>query len=213
MPITKHLGRLKSTGSKVAVIFREIYDENGDVTDPNNALVVDTDTLPNMWVDSFMDAILSTEGQDTTNFFEVAMRKTLPDGRVLLRALVDEQRMRKVRTNEIIMEPDKQVRIPLDELNRQLVLVASGEPEVEAVQSAQSAMESINRREANAVRSMDGTTISASEADMRAFQMRSQAGMLRQDADKLEAEAEKLVPVDVKPKRGRPKKVTTADAK
>jgi hypothetical protein len=48
---------------------------------------------------------------------------------------------------------------------------------------------------------------------MRAFQMRSQAGMLRQDADKLEAEAEKLVPVDVKPKRGRPKKVTTADAK
>jgi hypothetical protein len=212
MPITKHLGKLKSTGSKVAVIFREIYDENGEVTDPNNALIVDTDTLPNMWVDSFMDAVLSTEGQDTINFFEVAMRKTLPDGRVLLRALVDEQRMRKVRTNEIIMEPDKQVRIPLDELNRQLVLVASGEPEVEAVQSAQSAMESINRREADAV-NMDGTTISASEADMRAFQMRTQATMLRQDADKLEVEAEKLVPVEAKPRRGRPKKVATADAK
>jgi|TARA_Y100000310_G_C20677683_1_gene814041 hypothetical protein len=212
MPITKHLGRTKSTGSKVAVIFREIYDENGTVTDPNNALVVDTDTLPNMWVDSFMDAVLSTEGQDTINFFEVAMRKTLPDGRVLLRALVDEGRMRKVRTNEIIMEPDKQVRIPLDELNRQLVLVAAGEEEVEAVQSAQSAMEGINRREAEAV-NMDGTTISASEADMRAFQMRTQATMLREDANKLEAEAEKLVPLEMKPKRGRPKKVATADAK
>lgn len=211
MPITKHLGRLKSTGSKVAVIFREIYDENGTVTDPNNALVVDTDTLPNMWVDSFMDAVLSTEGQDTTNFFEVAMRKTLPDGRVLLRALVDEQRMRKVRTNEIIMEPDKQVRIPLDELNRQLVLVEAGDTEIEAVQSAQSAMESINQREAEAV-NMDGATISASEADMRAFQMRTQATMLRQDAEKLDAEAEKLVPLEVKPKRGRPKKVATADA-
>jgi hypothetical protein len=211
MPITKHLGRLKSTGSKVAVIFREIYDENGDVTDPNNALVVDTDTLPNMWVDSFMDAILSTEGQDTTNFFEVAMRKTLPDGRVLLRALVDEQRMRKVRTNEIIMEPDKQVRIPLDELNRQLILVEAGEPEVEAVQSAQAAMESINQREASAV-NMDSTIVSASEADMRAFQLRTQATMLREDAEKLDAEAEKLVPLDVKPKRGRPKKVATADA-
>jgi hypothetical protein len=211
MPITKHLGRLKSTGSKVAVIFREIYDENGDVTDPNNALVVDTDTLPNMWVDSFMDAILSTEGQDTTNFFEVAMRKTLPDGRVLLRALVDEQRMRKVRTNEIIMEPDKQVRIPLDELNRQLILVEAGEPEVEAVQSAQAAMESINQREASAV-NMDSTIVSASEADMRAFQLRTQATMLREDAEKLDVEAEKLVPLDVKPKRGRPKKVATADA-
>jgi hypothetical protein len=211
MPITKHLGRLKSTGSKVAVIFREIYDENGEVTDPNNALIVDTDTLPNMWVDSFMDAILSTEGQDTTNFFEVAMRKTLPDGRVLLRALVDEQRMRKVRTNEIIMEPDKQVRIPLDELNRQLILVEAGEPEVEAVQSAQAAMESINQREASAV-NMDSTIVSASEADMRAFQLRTQATMLREDAEKLDVEAEKLVPLDVKPKRGRPKKVATADA-
>jgi len=211
MPITKHLGRLKSTGSKVAVVFREIYNEDGDVTDPDNALIVDTDTLPNMWVDSFMDAVLSTEGQDTVNFFEVAMRKTLPDGRVLLRALVDEGRMRKVRTNEIIMEPDKQVRIPLDELNRQLVLVEAGETEVQAVQSAQAAMESINQREAQAV-NMDSTIVSASEADMRAFQLRTQATMLREDAEKLDAEAEKLVPLDVKPKRGRPKKVATADA-
>ena len=120
--MTKHVGKLKSTGKKVAVIFREIYDDTGNVVDHTHALVVDTDALPNMWADSFMDAVLSTEGQDTIDFYEVCMRKTLPDGRFILPALVAENRMRRIRTNEIMMEPDKQVRILLSDLNENLAI-------------------------------------------------------------------------------------------
>ena len=117
MAMTKHVGRLISPGKKVAVIFRNIHDDEGNITDRTHALAVDTDALPNMWVDSFMDAVLSDEGQDTIDFYEVCMRKTLPDGRFILPALVQERRMRKIRTNEIMMEPDKQVRILLSDLN------------------------------------------------------------------------------------------------
>ena len=110
---------------KVAVIFRYMHDDEGNITDKTHALAVDTDALPNMWVDSFMDAVLSDEGQDTIDFYEVCMRKTLPDGRFILPALVAENRMRKIRTNDIMMEPDNQIRITLSDLNENLENLAS----------------------------------------------------------------------------------------
>ena len=208
--MTKHVGKLKSTGKKVAVIFREIYDDTGNVVDHTHALVVDTDALPNMWADSFMDAVLSSEGQDTINFFEVANRKVLPDGRVILRALVDEGRMVKVRTNEVVMEPDHSIKIPLNELNENLTLIESGvTTEPQAYQSVESAVEIINTREAS-VTATAPADLTGGDAKQRAWQLRTQSQMLREDAKKLEAEAENI---DPQPKRGRgrPKKAD-ADA-
>ena len=208
--MTKHVGKLKSTGKKVAVIFREIYDDSGSVVDHTHALVVDTDALPNMWADSFMDAVLSSEGQDTINFFEVANRKVLPDGRVILRALVDEGRMIKVRTNEVVMEPDNAVKIPLNELNENLTLIESGvTTEPQGVMSPESAVEIINTRDAT-VPTTSSADFTGDDAKQKAWQLRTQSQMLREDAKKLEEEAESL---DPQPKRGRgrPKKVD-ADA-
>ena len=202
--MTKHVGKLKSTGKKVAVIFREIYDDTGNVVDHTHALVVDTDALPNMWADSFMDAVLSSEGQDTINFFEVANRKVLPDGRVILRALVDEGRMVKVRTNEVVMEPDHSIKIPLNELNENLTLIESGvTTEPRGQQSVESAVEIINTREAANVTAP--TNFAGGDAKQRAWQLRTQSQMLREDAKKLDVEADNI---DPQPKRGRgrPKK-------
>tara|TARA_B100000315_G_scaffold256546_1_gene302710 strand:+ start:1713 stop:2348 length:636 start_codon:yes stop_codon:yes gene_type:complete len=208
MAMTKHVGRLISTGKKVAVIFRYMYDDEGNVTDKTHALAVDTDALPNMWVDSFMDAVLSTEGQDTVDFYEVCMRKTLPDGRFILPALVAEGRMRKIRTNDIMMEPDKQVRIPLNELNDNLEIVARGEKEPSGTLKSEDAVEVINQREAAGV----NETLGNNKQETRAHQLRAQANMLRADAERMEEEAQMLHPVEVKPRRGRPpKKVETAD--
>ena len=206
--MTKHVGRLISTGKKVAVIFRYIYDDEGNVTDKTHALAVDTDALPNMWVDSFMDAVLSSEGQDTIDFYEVCMRKTLPDGRFILPALVEEGRMRKIRTNEIMMEPDNQIRITLSELNENLEMIAKGEEEPSGTLTSADAVELVDQREATGA----NETLGNSEQETRAYQLRAQANMLRSDADRMEEEAQMLHPVEVKPKRGRPKKVETANA-
>lgn len=208
MPMTKHVGRLISTGKKVVVIFREIYNENGKVIDPSHALIVDTDALPNLWADAFMDAVLSSEGQDTINFYEVCMRKTLPDGRFILNALVQEGRMVKVRTNDVQMEPDNQVRIVLHELNLNLNLVTSGAKEPTPLLTPEEAI----KRNTEQDESLQDATVNNAD-DMRAFQLRTQATMLREDADKLEAQANQISPDTAKPKRGRPKKVAaTADA-
>lgn len=207
MAMTKHVGRLISTGKKVAVIFRYIYDDEGEITDKTHALAVDTDALPNMWVDSFMDAVLSSEGQDTVDFYKVCMRKTLPDGRFILPALVQEGRMRKIRTNDIMMEPDKQVRIPLNILNENLEAIEKGESETSGTLTSADAVELIDQREASGA----NDTLGQTEQETRAWQLRSQANMLRIDAERMEEEAQMLHPVEVKPKRGRPKKVETAD--
>ena len=207
MAMTKHVGRLISTGKKVAVIFRYIYDDEGKVTDKTHALAVDTDALPNMWVDAFMDAVLSSEGQDTIDFYEVCMRKTLPDGRFILPALVQEGRMRKIRTNDIMMEPDKQVRITLSELNENLAMIDSGKSEPSGNLTSADAIEMVDRREASGA----NETLGNNEQETRAYQLRSQANMLRTDAERMEEEAQMLHPVEAKPKRGRPKKVETAD--
>jgi hypothetical protein len=207
MAMTKHVGRLISTGKKVAVIFRYIYDDEGNVTDKTHALAVDTDALPNMWVDSFMDAVLSSEGQDTIDFYEVCMRKTLPDGRFILPALVEEGRMRRIRTNEIMMEPDKQIRIPLNELNENLEMIAKGEEEPSGTLRSSDAVDIIDQREAAGA----NETLGNNEQETRAYQLRAQANMLRADAERMEEEAQMLHP-EVKPRRGRPpKKVETAD--
>ena len=208
MAMTKHVGRLVSTGKKVAVIFRYIYDDAGNITDKTHAWAVDTDALPNMWVDAFMDAVLSTEGQDTIDFYEVCMRKTLPDGRFILPALVAEGRMRKIRTNEIMMEPDKQVRILLSDLNENLVMIAKGESEPTGNLTSTDAITEVDRREAAGA----NETLGNNEQETRAYQLRAQANMLRTDAERMDEEAQMLHPVEAKPKRGRPKKVETADA-
>lgn len=203
----KHMGRLASTGKKVAVIFRFIYNEDGSVSDDTHALVVDTDALPNLWADSFMEAVRSSEGQDDINFFNVATRKTLPDGRFILPALVQEGRMLKVRSNDIIMEPDNNVRIPLDELNRQLARVESGQTEsAGGPATAEKAIERISNR----VTDTPETWASGDDAKSRATQLRMQAAALKEDVERLEGEAEALDPLP-KRGRGRPKKVT-ADA-
>ena len=206
--MTKHVGRLISTGKKVAVIFRYIHDDEGNVTDKTHAWAVDTDALPNMWVDSFMDAVLSDEGQDTIDFYEVCMRKTLPDGRFILPALVQESRMRKIRTNDIMMEPDNQVRITLSDLNENLAMIAKGESEPSGNLTSADAITEVDRREASGA----NETLGNNEQETRAYQLRAQANMLRTDAERMEEEANMLHPVEAKPKRGRPKKVETANA-
>jgi hypothetical protein len=201
MPMIKHMGMNTETSQKVAVVFRHIYREDGSIQDNTHALVVNCETLPNLWVDAFMDSVRSSEAQDTINYFEVANRQLLPDGRTILPALVQEGRMVKVRSNIIEMQPDHGIKIKLDELNRLLDAQKAGHTEDSLrTQTADEVMKVVNNPPDHLM----------SPDKQRAFQLRGQADMLKEDISRMEAEAQDL---DPQPKRGRgrPKKQATAD--
>ena len=86
-------------------------------------------------------------------------------------------------------------------------MIAKGEPEQSGNLTSADAIAEVDRREASGA----NETLGQTEQETRAWQLRSQANMLRTDAERMEEEAQMLHPVEAKPKRGRPKKVETAD--
>jgi hypothetical protein len=107
----KHIGKIKNTGSKVVVVFRTIPGES------NQALVLETATLPDSYHDSLMKVIESDQGQESYEFGEIMFTRTFPDGRNMLTALQQDNRLQKMPTDLVIMTPTSSSQLPLDQLN------------------------------------------------------------------------------------------------
>jgi len=110
-PFIKHVGRHAGTGQRLSVVFMSLPDE------PDSALAVYSDTLPDRYHDSYMEAIESNEGQSTNNLYEVLSRKVFWHGKVMLDTLHSEGHLSKIPTNQIIMTPNTQTNVPLNEIN------------------------------------------------------------------------------------------------
>lgn len=110
-PFIKHVGRHKGTGQRLSVVFMSLPD------DPTNALAVYSDSLPDRYHDSYMEAIESNEGQTTNNLYEVLSRKVFWHGKVMLDTLHSEGHLSKIPTDQIIMTPNTQTNVPLNEIN------------------------------------------------------------------------------------------------
>ena len=189
--ITKHVGKIVSTGKRCVVLFREIYDKDGGVIDSNSCLIVDTDALPLRLADAVMELVTSSEAQDTINLYEVAFRRSLPDGRNILTALYDEKRVHKFATADITMVPHPSQQIRLNDLNKHLSEISDGK--VEAPISAPAQV-------AEATGQTTQEVLIGQDAKNRAHQLRMQAQALAQDVSSLNEEANLL---DPQPKRGR----------
>jgi hypothetical protein len=111
MKTIKHLGKIKNTGAKVIVIFRTLPGES------QNALVLPTAQLPDAYHDAIMSLVESDQGQDSNEFGEIMFSRRFPDGRVMLTAMQQDNRLQKFSTNLIEMTPTLSVAMPLDELN------------------------------------------------------------------------------------------------
>jgi hypothetical protein len=111
MKTIKHVGKLKNTGVKVIVIFRTLPGES------QNALVLPTAQLPDVYHDAIMSLVESDQGQDSNEFGEIMFSRRFPDGRVMLTAMQQDNRLQKFSTNLIEMTPTLSSTIPLDELN------------------------------------------------------------------------------------------------
>jgi len=208
----KHVGKIKNTGTRVIVIFRTLPGES------NQALVLPVHTLPDQYHDSMMTLVETDQAQEAFEFGEIMFIRSFPDGRPMLQAMQQDNRLQKVATDNIIMNPTPTSEVVLSELNKfiaeqrnctvdELYTFVKGAPAkaqtTNEVQNTASVAESLPSDEPVTV-STDGVL---SDADL-AKSYRSQADAMYKEAARLRREAEELDPA---PKKSTKKK-TEADA-
>lgn len=107
-----HVGKMKNNSARVVVVYRTLPNE------PNNALVVGTQGLQDSYHDSLMSLIDSDQCQQSKELADILAVRKFPDGSTMLGFLHGNGHLKKVPTNLVLMTPDSQTAIPLDELNR-----------------------------------------------------------------------------------------------
>ena len=122
----KHIGR--HGDRKVAILFREVPNED------HMCLVVYPETLPTHIHDSIMKTLESEVGQQATNLADALHRNLLPDGRVQLVALHQEGMIKKIPTAQVIVTPTTQSSVKLDELNKIIKEMESGDAALKRLQ-------------------------------------------------------------------------------
>lgn len=217
----KHIGRVANTGMKCIVVFREIYDERGNVSDPNHCLVVETERLPDMEHDDVVRVVESPAGQEAQQFYQIAHRSMFSDGLNMLTKLHNRGYLRKYPTDQIELTPNSSTVIKLSEVNEIIRKQSTGMSEADIKNSMVDDTDKAPRQldGKSAPVNLDPTqtidqAIPTQEAALDdvalAKNMLTQADVFLAEAQRLQEEAYSMAP-DLKPKRGRPKKAT-ADA-
>ena len=114
MPFTKHVGRIVSPKQKVVVMFRQLPDE------PESCLLVDVQGLSDAMHNDLMNEVESSQAQQKADFSDHAHTHFFRDGRKMLETLHLEKKFIKLETDKVMMTPDNNTNIRLDELNKQL---------------------------------------------------------------------------------------------
>ena len=122
MSFLKHVG--KHGDRKVAIIFREIPGE------PHMCLVTYTETLNQHIHDPLIRCIESDIGQHSESLSDALNRTLGLDGRPILQVLHREGLLKKVNTENIVVTPNPQTKIKLNELNKILTEMKQGEDAV-----------------------------------------------------------------------------------
>jgi hypothetical protein len=217
MKNTKHVGRIKNTGMKCIVVFRELYDEKGNVSDPNHCLVLETERLPDMEHDDVMRVLESQAGQSASQFYEIAHRSMFSDGLNMLTKLHNRGYLRKYATNQIELTPTPSTAISLSEINEIIRKQKSGMTEADIrnsmVDDTDKAPRQLDGKPAQTAQvsvASDGVLDNAAIAK----NMLAQADTFLKEAERLKAEAYTMAP-ELKPKTERKsakKSTVTTDA-
>lgn len=221
MSFLRHVG--KHGDRKVAVIFREVPGE------PHMCLVTYTELLNQHIHDPLVRCIESDIGQNSENLADALNRSYTVDGKPILQTLHREGQLKKVQTSLIVMTPQPNTRIKLDELNKILDEMQQGEnavkklAEMDASSGLQDPADVVRRMRGNqnppaGLQSSGDALGDAAIAQQRiqqANKMAAEARGLLAESERLMAEARSmdptLAPVVSQPvakKRGRPAKAT-----
>jgi len=119
MAFIKHVGKMGDR--KVCVLFRQVPGED------HMCLIIHPEVLPAHWQDAIQKVLESDVGQAAEELANAMHRSFLPDGRPILETLHQERMIKKVRTADVIMTPNTNSSIRLDELNKMLNEMKQGE--------------------------------------------------------------------------------------
>lgn len=211
----KHIGKISNTGMKCVVVFREIYDERGNVVDNTNCLVIETERLPDMEHDDVVRVVQSPEAQDAVEFYQIAHRSMFSDGTNMLKRLVESGLLKKHPTDNISMTPNNHTSVKLSDINEIIRKQSSGMNERDITNSMVNDTDSPPRTQTSfdPTQTIDqavNTSEQVLDETAIAKNLLSQADTFLAEAERLRDEAYDMAP-SLKPKRGRPKKAT-ADA-
>lgn len=104
----KHVGRIRNTDRRCVVVYMQIPGNE------DNALIVDTDALPDRFHDALMNVIDSVEGQQTPQLHTLLSRRVMPDlGLDIMNALHTYGLLRVVDIDNVVMYPAPNAPCPL----------------------------------------------------------------------------------------------------
>jgi len=211
MATLKHIGKVANTGLKCVVVFREIYDERGNVSDPNHCLVVETERLPDMEHDDVVRVVESPAGQQANQFYEIAHRSMFADGINMLTKLHSRGYLKKYPTDQILMTPNAHTAVKLSEVNEIIRKQKTGMSDADIQNTMVDDTDQPPRTQTTAQQTTTAPTADAGVMDDTALakSMLDQASTYEAEVKRLREEAYAMAP-DLKPKRGRKK--STADA-
>lgn len=196
----KHVGRMVKTQRRVVVAYKVVPSE------PENCIVIPTESLTADEHDSLMKVVESPSGQDANELATVLARSALPDGRPMLTAFYSTGKMIKESSVNVEMLPNRTTSILLSELNELIAKQMGVSVEDLAIQS-----ETANRtpRTTNIEESAptiledivkDVVVETSLTSEDLAKQMRSHADAMFKEAKRLREEAESLSPIKKKTK-------------
>lgn len=186
MKFMKHIGR--HGDRKIAVLFREVPQED------HMCLVIYPDTLPAPWEAAIMKVLEGDVGQQSENFADALHRSLLPDGRVILETLHREKMIKKIRSADVIVTPRPDSSIRLDELNKMLNEMKTGEAAIRKLaqnDAAQGLVDPSVKRAAEAAFKNQYQT--PPQADDGALSDRAIAANMLSQAERMEREAKGLL--------------------
>lgn len=103
----RHIGKISNTDKRCVIVFMQIPE------DPDYALIIDTEALPDRWHEGLM-SIVEHEGQKFTNLADLLARRIMPDTNIdILNTLHQAGRLQKVPVTNVIMYPLPNHPVPL----------------------------------------------------------------------------------------------------
>lgn len=185
----KHVGKMKNNSARVVVAYRTIPG------DAHSALVVGTQGLTDSYHDTLMTVIESDSGQQANELADILASRRFPDGSNMLAYLHSNGHLRKVATNTVLMTPDTQSQIPLDQLN-EIIAEQKGVTieDLAVTDGTQESKKDAAKKKAESKPSdgIDTTVMSAAELRSKADSLYKEAAKLRKEADELDPPKSKV---------------------
>lgn len=186
----KHVGKMKNNGAKIAIAYRTLP---GDAL---SALVVGTSNLGDTYHDALMSLLQDDSAQQANELADILAVRRFPDGSNMLEWLHTRGHLKKVPTSGVLVTPNNQNSVSLDELN-QLIADQKG---VTIDELAVTDGEKPNPKTKVAKKETPETVVEESTEDMTPAQMRSKADALFKQAQVLRKQADAIDPPKSKKK-------------